>query len=139
MLETMLEKEKRKQAPRRILPFVIGGLICLFVGLAGGYVLHNPEKIYVYTNVDTTPQSFTAIYAAQDIPCGARIEPDMVLEVHPEQIIVDGLYPNGITGYNDLMTTVPGQYARYPIKKGMQLYEGWIVAEPYTCPTPASP
>jgi hypothetical protein len=136
----MLEKEKRKQAPRRrILPFVIFGLICFFVGMASGYAHRTPETMVIFTSVNTTLYPFTVIYAAKDIPCGALIEPDMVLEVRPEQIIVDGFYPNGITGYNDLMTTVQGQYARYPIKKGSQLYENWIVAELYTCPTPASP
>jgi hypothetical protein len=135
----MLEKEKRKQSPRRILPFVIFGLICFFVGMASGYAHRTPETMVIFTSVNTTPYPFTVIYAAKDIPCGALIEPDMVLEVFPEQIIVDGFYPNGIIGNRDLMTHVPGQYARYPIKKGSQLYENWIVAEPYTCSTPASP
>jgi hypothetical protein len=137
----MLEKEKRKQPPPRsfLLLFIVG-LMSLLVGAASGYVLHPSEIVTVYLTINTTPTNFTMIYAAQDIPCGIKIEPDMVLEivVEPSVMADVGLSQRVLRGStsSSLMDYVPGHYATGHISKGQHIDNNRIASEQPVCPTP---
>jgi hypothetical protein len=137
----MIEKEKRKHTQRRpFLPILSVGLICLLVGAASGYVLHPPEIVRVYPTIDTTPTIFTMMYAAQDIPCGIKIKPDMVLEIVVEPYVMAdvGLSQRVLRGStsSSLMDYVPGHYATRDISKGQHIDNNRIASEQPVCPTP---
>jgi hypothetical protein len=137
----MMEKEKRTQTHRHsVLPLLIAGLICLLVGAASGYALLPPKIVTVYPTINTTPTIFTMMYAAQDIPCGIKIKPDMVLEIVVEPYVMAdvGLSQRVLRGStsSSLMDYVPGHYATRDISKGQYIDNNRIAAEQPVCPTP---
>lgn len=142
----MIEKVKRKREfahRRRMLMLALTAGFSILVGIVGTAIFVPPQVIPYEVEgvvVDTTPYAFYALITTEDIPCGARIRSEQVLETWPEQVVIKGYYPSLPTITWTDAERVYQSFAVRDLPQGTRISYQDFVAEDkgIACPTPAA-